>query len=149
MHFAKILIAKNGLEALDILKTQAVEVVVTDYMMPNMDGVELVKRIKERLPLIPILMLTGNAQEDQKVVNALEQGAFDVIFKPYSIELLVNRIRNALLLPLLVQVLWSVMSKEWEPMKLDDFMRLPYQQQLKTIYAFAALLKTKGLRKKI
>lgn len=143
-EFGKVLTAPGGKEALEIMKIQAVDVIVSDLRMPKMTGADFVGEIKQRYPLVPVILLTGNV-EDPGVAVAIQNGAFDVVEKGYGFEILVNRIRNALLQPLLIQVVWSVMSREWAPPKIEDFMRLSFEEQLKALYAFSALIKTKSL----
>ena len=88
--------AENGLEALEILKKNMIEIVITDIFMPKMDGFELMKTIR-RMPECEktiIFAITDRGQELE--LKALEAGADDFINKPFSPELLNHRIKGVL-----------------------------------------------------
>lgn len=92
-----ILEAENGQKTLDILKEQDVDLVITDVMMPVMDGVKLCKLLKQNLRTchIPVYMLS--AKTDLKYqLEGLQVGADDYIPKPFSIEVLKAKIMNML-----------------------------------------------------
>ena len=77
--------AENGLEAIDRLKEAPTDLLVSDLYMPEMDGVEMLKRIKSspRLHEIPVLMVTSAA--NPKKIEELEKiGAFAILSKPVS-----------------------------------------------------------------
>ena len=74
--------------ALDILKVEDVDLVVTDMKMPGMDGLELLGRIKQTWPDIPVIMMTAHGTVD-KAVEAMQQGAYTFILKPFDNERLV------------------------------------------------------------
>ncbi len=80
----KLLTAESGAEALQLLCDNQVAVVISDYQMPNMDGVELLNRVKERWPMIQRVMLTGRANLSvvEHVVNKSEVHRF--LTKPWS-----------------------------------------------------------------
>jgi len=86
--------AENGQEALDILSTQKIDFVLTDYMMPVINGLELIKRIKEKEMNVPILMLTARTDSKSKL-NVLRLGIDDYLNKPFEKEELLIRIENA------------------------------------------------------
>ncbi|HND86250.1 MAG TPA: response regulator [Pseudobdellovibrionaceae bacterium] len=142
--FADVLTATDGLEAIKILKTYAVDAVVTDYMMPNMDGLKLIEYISKNHPLLPVVMLTANGQNPE-VLKALEHGAFDILDKPFRREVLVNRIENSLILPKLIEIVWMLLSADYPPEKLEAFLKMNRNEQLKIIYAYAQLLTTRGI----
>ncbi|MGH0053287.1 MAG: response regulator transcription factor [Sphaerochaetaceae bacterium] len=75
--------AKNGQEALTILETTLVDLVVTDIYMPIMDGLTLLEYIREKYPSVLVLVISGY-QEFSLVKAALRKGAFDYILKPLS-----------------------------------------------------------------
>ena len=89
--------ARDGVEALEYLNRNAPAMVVTDVMMPEMDGYELCKRIKtaENREPIPVLLLT-KLSEPEDVIKGLECGADGFMTKPYSEENLVSRINYIL-----------------------------------------------------
>ncbi len=82
---AEILEAANGVEAIDLLKKYPTDLVISDFNMPEMNGMELLKRIKSspRLHEIPVLMITSAANE-QRVKELMELNAFAVLSKPIS-----------------------------------------------------------------
>ena len=80
--------ANSAAGALDILKVEDVDLVVTDMKMPGMDGLELLGRIKQTWPDIPVIMMTAHGTVD-KAVEAMQQGAYTFILKPFDNERLV------------------------------------------------------------
>ncbi|WP_333865496.1 hybrid sensor histidine kinase/response regulator transcription factor [Sphingobacterium sp.] len=92
-----ILRASNGAEALDILDHANVQLVLTDIMMPIMDGLALCKRIKTDILYshIPVIFLTAKNALDSKI-QGLKNGADAYIEKPFSLEFLMVQIRNIL-----------------------------------------------------
>ena len=73
----------SGTEAVEILDSGWPEVVITDLMMPGMDGLELLERVRDSSPAIPVIMITGYATM-RTALQALRQGAFDYIAKPFT-----------------------------------------------------------------
>ena len=88
-RFYHILTAGNGREALGIIRSQKVDMVISDVMMPEMDGRELCKIIKNDVDLcyIPVILLTAVTGPDSRIAS-LEVGADHFIEKPFSIELM-------------------------------------------------------------
>lgn len=90
-HFA-VATASDGVEALERIREEAFDVIVTDVMMPRMDGFTLVKRLRSEGCAAPILFLTArSATED--VVKGFEMGGNDFLRKPFAIDELIVRIR--------------------------------------------------------
>lgn len=89
----EILEAPDGVEALECLKANEVTLIVTDIMMPRMDGMELTRRVKTDIQLshIPVIMLTAK-QTDRDIVSGLKLGADDYLTKPFNMEHLLLRI---------------------------------------------------------
>jgi CheY-like chemotaxis protein/glycine cleavage system H lipoate-binding protein len=73
----------SGAEAIEILDSGWPEVVITDLMMPGMDGLELLERVRGSRPAVPVIMITGYATM-RTALQALRQGAFDYIAKPFT-----------------------------------------------------------------
>jgi signal transduction histidine kinase/DNA-binding response OmpR family regulator len=96
LHY-NILTAENGKQALEILKNNTVNLIVSDVMMPEMDGFELTKHVKSDIELshIPIILLTAKVNVQSKV-QGYETGADAYIDKPFSVEILMARIINLL-----------------------------------------------------
>jgi len=85
---------KSGEEALELLDQHPVDVVVLDVRMPGMDGIEALKEIKRRHPLIEVIMLTGHASVEV-AVQGMELGAFDYLMKPIDIDELLYKVEDA------------------------------------------------------
>lgn len=94
-----IVAAANGREALRMIRTTAPDLVITDLMMPHMDGYALIKALRrdEVHSRVPVLMLTARATDDA-TVDALEAGADDYLAKPFNARELRARVRNMLAL---------------------------------------------------
>ena len=86
--------ATNGQGALKILRKGAVDVVVLDVKMPGMDGVEVLRKIRQEHPLVEVIMLTGHASAES-AVQGLKLGAFDYVMKPIDISDLLEKIEEA------------------------------------------------------
>jgi CheY-like chemotaxis protein len=81
----EVLAASNGTEALNLFLKSSFGLVLTDFEMPGMDGLNLASRIKERFPDIPVVLITGHAKED--VMERMKGNCVDdVIFKPFRLE---------------------------------------------------------------
>jgi signal transduction histidine kinase/DNA-binding response OmpR family regulator len=94
-HDYNIVTAEDGEEAERILRTQQIDVVVTDLMMPKVDGLELTQFIKKNpdLDYIPVILLTAKTAIESRL-SALEYGADDYVTKPFEPEYLKARVRN-------------------------------------------------------
>lgn len=90
----RIITAANGLEALEKLETEPVQIALSDIMMPKMDGFELIKRVRgnPRLKSLYLILITARIQEGDRV-RGLDLGADDYITKPFSFSELLARIR--------------------------------------------------------
>lgn len=90
-----VLEAGNGLEALSILNLKPVDFIVSDLMMPVMDGIELSRRVKENFAIshIPFLMLTAKTSVESKI-ESFKVGVDEYLLKPFDEELLLTRIDN-------------------------------------------------------
>jgi len=93
----KILQAKNGEEGLKILRSKKVNCILLDIMLPGMDGLKVLKKIKEieQCANVPVIMTTAKGEEAD-IVSGLELGADDYVVKPYSPKVLIARIRAGL-----------------------------------------------------
>ena len=92
-----VLIAENGVEALDVLEQKSVDLIISDIMMPLMDGVELCKHLKQNLDYshIPVILLTAKTNLESRI-EGLEEGADAYIEKPFSMEYLRANVANLL-----------------------------------------------------
>lgn len=90
----KVLTASNGLEALALFKNQNVELVIMDIMMPHMDGLEAMRRIRQDSH-VPMIILTAMGEETDKV-RAFDLGADDYLTKPFGVGELLGRVKAVL-----------------------------------------------------
>src|SRR5207247_8864612 len=70
-------------EALDLVRAQDPDLVITDLKMPGMDGLELLRRLKEGFPEIPVVVLTAHGTVEA-AVEAMKEGALDFLTKPFD-----------------------------------------------------------------
>ncbi len=82
----------NGIDALNYLMNGDYDAVILDVMMPGMDGIEVLKKIREKGIQIPVIMLTAKSKIDDKVLG-LDSGANDYLTKPFDAKELLARIR--------------------------------------------------------
>ncbi len=92
-----IIEAENGNQALEIIKNETFDLVLLDWMLPDISGIEIAKRIKSgpNTKNIPVIMLTAKGEEEDKV-RGLECGADDYVTKPFSPKELAARIKAVL-----------------------------------------------------
>jgi len=90
----EVIVARDGNDALEILDRSFPQLVVLDLMLPNVDGWEICKWIRERSN-VPIIMLTARREESDRIAG-LEMGADDYITKPFSPQELVSRVKAVL-----------------------------------------------------
>jgi len=87
--------APNGRRALELLEREAFDAMLLDVMMPELDGLSVLKQLRARFPALPVLMLTAKGDETDRVVG-LELGADDYLTKPFSPRELLARLRAVL-----------------------------------------------------
>jgi DNA-binding NtrC family response regulator len=85
--------AKDGKEALDRYNNAPYDLIITDLNMPEVTGVELIKKIREQDELVEFIIITGYASLES-AVEAIKAGAFDYIVKPFKVEELKVAVRN-------------------------------------------------------
>jgi response regulator RpfG family c-di-GMP phosphodiesterase len=88
--------ASSGEEALEFIKNNRVNLVISDIKMPGMSGVDFLKHVKEIYPLTPVLLTTGFPTLDT-AIEALKLGAYDYLTKPFHLEEISEKIKRALL----------------------------------------------------
>ena len=84
----------SGEEALEFLDQYPTDVVVLDVKMPGIDGIQALREIKLRYPLIEVIMLTGHANVEV-AIQGMELGAFDYLMKPMAIDDLLYKVQDA------------------------------------------------------
>jgi DNA-binding response OmpR family regulator len=90
------ILVEDGPTALDILESERVDLVLLDIIMPGMDGLEVLGRIKDKRPSLPVIMVTSTSSLEH-VITALRYGADDFVRKPVNLEELhlgVSRVMN-------------------------------------------------------
>jgi DNA-binding NtrC family response regulator len=98
----RVLTAGNGRQALEILSSEAVDVVLADVLMPQMDGLTLLERIKARDPAVTVIIMTAYGTIE-KAVEAIKKGAYDLIQKPMDEDRLIHLLKKGLELNRLVR----------------------------------------------
>lgn len=83
----------NGLDALQYLETENYDAVILDVMMPKMDGITVLRKLRERRNNVPVLILTAKSEIDDRVLG-LDCGADDYLTKPFAAKELLARIRS-------------------------------------------------------
>jgi DNA-binding NtrC family response regulator len=90
-----VIFAYSGKDALAQLEgDKDIEVVLLDSKMQGLDGIETLKLIRKKWPLVEVIMLTGHSTLDS-AINAIKMGAYDYLLKPIGIEQLVSKIEKA------------------------------------------------------
>ncbi len=87
--------AADGAEAIDKIKTRKIDLIITDLMMPNIDGFGLIEKTRQLNVNIPIAVISGHG-EVNNVVNALSHGAYNFITKPFTIKEIENIVKRGL-----------------------------------------------------
>jgi two-component system phosphate regulon response regulator PhoB len=93
----QVSVARNGRKAIEMVQGAGYDLIVLDLMLPDLDGLEICRRLKgqDRTKEIPVVMLTARGEESD-IVAGLEMGADDYVTKPFSPRVLMARLRNAL-----------------------------------------------------
>ncbi|MFP4484115.1 MAG: sigma-54-dependent transcriptional regulator [Spirochaetaceae bacterium] len=87
--------AEDGMEAVNALKTEPIDLVILDVWLPQKGGIEVLEEIKETYVDMPVIVISGHGSIDV-AVKAVKMGAFDFLEKPLSLEKVVTLVRNAL-----------------------------------------------------
>lgn len=97
LAYSKIQVATNGEEALRLLKVITPKLIITDWSMPVMSGLELLLAVRRdpRLSSIPVIIVSAEMQRDY-VMQAIQAGVSDFLFKPFKPDELARKVRNAL-----------------------------------------------------
>ncbi len=89
---AKVVTTNSSLQAREILQQGPVSLLITDYLMPGLNGLNLARSLREQGSTIPVLLLTGYCDEPELAANTEILKPFEVIVKPWNNEQLVQRI---------------------------------------------------------
>lgn len=87
--------ALNGEAALQMIEADTPEIVILDVMMPGIGGFEVLRRIKNQYPQLPVILLTGRGSEKEGI-KGMQLGAFDYLMKPLNIEELIKKMQEAI-----------------------------------------------------
>ncbi len=117
----EVVTAYNGKEALEQVRTQLPDLILLDIMMPDINGFDVLKKIRE-VNNVPVIMLTAKGEEDDRI-QGLELGADDYITKPFSPRELVSRIRAVL------RRTKSFKEDEVDQIKVDDRLTLDFSRR--------------------
>jgi len=91
----EVLEAENGKNALKVLENSAIDLVLTDILMPIMDGVELIRELAQRHPGLPVIAMTSNIEMPYLNI-AMKLGAMNCLQKPFNRNQLLEMINEAL-----------------------------------------------------
>ncbi|WP_312137026.1 response regulator [Sphingobacterium sp.] len=91
----EVILTRNGQEAIELIRTQHMDLIISDIMMPFASGIEILAEVKQLERPIPIMMLSSMGQEDI-VIEAFQLGASDYMIKPFSPNELILRINKLL-----------------------------------------------------
>ena len=91
----QVVSAASGREALEVLKQEGVALVVSDLRLPDLDGIALLKQVRELLPEAEVVMITGHGSVE-KAVEAMRLGAYDFMEKPLDSAALLKTVAKAL-----------------------------------------------------
>ena len=85
--------AVDGAEALEFFKEETFDLVLSDWNMPNMSGLELVKAIRETGSKVPVFMITTES-EQSRVLEAIQAGASNYLVKPFEQDVLLDKLQQ-------------------------------------------------------
>jgi len=91
----EVRLAKNGVEGLKMASAERFDLVLTDLKMPDMDGIEVLRIIKEKWPETAVIIVTGYQTVDT-AVKAIKLGAYDYIEKPFTPDALISAVAEAM-----------------------------------------------------
>ena len=94
-HNVKIKSFSEPLKVLNKISTETPDVIISDIRMPGMDGIELLERIKNSAPDVPVIIMTAYSDLD-RAVSAFREGAFEYISKPFDVDEVVNLVTRAI-----------------------------------------------------
>jgi DNA-binding response OmpR family regulator len=86
--------AESGYKALELINDGNFDVVILDVKMPGLDGIETLREMKKKKPLVEVIMLTGHASVESGI-QGMQLGAFDYVMKPVALDELLEKMRQA------------------------------------------------------
>ena len=127
----KVQTAKDGQKALDLISDKMPDLIVLDLMLPQVDGYELTRWIRDQSN-VPIIMLTARRSESDRIAG-LEMGADDYIVKPFSPQELVSRVRAVLRRTMKSSMIDSEKTLSFQNLSIDPRTRLVIVNNLEII----------------
>lgn len=91
----EVKMARNGIDGMKMLENEKFDLVLTDLKMPDMDGIEVLRRIKVEWPQVEVIIITGYQTVDT-AVKSIKLGAYDYIEKPFTPDALIAAVKKAL-----------------------------------------------------
>lgn len=85
--------AADGVEALEVLNSKDIDIVFSDWNMPNMTGIELLKEVRVKWPEMPFVMITTEGSKEH-VMEAIQNGVSDYLAKPFTPPSLIQKIKK-------------------------------------------------------
>ena len=95
LGYTDVVEAEDGIQALERFKEQVPDLMLVDWNMPNMDGITLIKKVRETNKTVPIIMCTTEA-EKSRVLEAIKAGVNNYAVKPFTVESLGEKISQTL-----------------------------------------------------
>lgn len=92
----KVLLAEDGRRALEILRSEAVDLVLTDLVMPECEGIELIIAVRARFPRLPMIAMSGARERVAYLRSAVHLGAMRTIEKPFDVATLLSTVEAVL-----------------------------------------------------
>ncbi len=117
----QVITAYNGKDALEQVRTQLPDLILLDIMMPDINGFEVLRKIRE-VNTVPVIMLTAKGEEEDRI-QGLELGADDYITKPFSPRELVSRIKAVL------RRTKSFQDEQVDQIKVDDRLTIDFSRR--------------------
>lgn len=93
----QVLYSNNGAEAVELLKKESFDAVLTDWMMPKLDGIELIQYIRKNIRPVPVVMMITALDSKEAKEKALDAGADDYIAKPFHVHEIKERLENCIM----------------------------------------------------
>jgi CheY-like chemotaxis protein len=145
-YFANLLTATSALAAIEILRKNHVDCIVTDFQMPEMNGIDFINYVQKDFKNIPVILLTGNGH-DPLIINALEDGLFDYVEKPHREEVLLNRVCHSLLMAEATELIEGLIQSQFPEIFSLYQSEQSLKNRMKNFQKIKSLVKTKLLAK--
>ncbi len=122
----RVTVAENGNQALQLFNQESFDLVLSDVRMPGLDGLQLLKAVKDRDPRVPVILISGHNDDVKTVVEALKAGADNFITKPLQMDELGHVVNRSLEL----RCLPARASREWHDIYQETYFKVPSVSEL-------------------